>query len=79
MNYCDSPFTYQRRLSREVKVGHVGVGGENPIRVQSMITCDTMDTEASHRADDGSGGGRLRDRPHHRADGEGRRESAAHR
>ncbi len=47
MNYCDSPFTYQRRVSREVMVGHVGVGGENPIRVQSMITCDTMDTEAS--------------------------------
>src|SRR3954452_6623440 len=28
-------------------IGGVGVGGENPIRVQSMITCDTMDTEAS--------------------------------
>jgi len=28
-------------------VGRVGVGGANPIRVQSMITCDTMDTEAS--------------------------------
>jgi (E)-4-hydroxy-3-methylbut-2-enyl-diphosphate synthase len=28
-------------------VGNVGVGGTNPIRVQSMITCDTMDTEAS--------------------------------
>ena len=28
-------------------VGQVGVGGANPIRVQSMITCDTMDTEAS--------------------------------
>ena len=28
-------------------VGRVGVGGFNPIRVQSMITCDTMDTEAS--------------------------------
>ena len=28
-------------------VGHVGVGGANPVRVQSMITCDTMDTEAS--------------------------------
>jgi (E)-4-hydroxy-3-methylbut-2-enyl-diphosphate synthase len=36
-----------RRVSREVMVGHVGVGGANPIRVQSMITCDTMDTEAS--------------------------------
>ena len=28
-------------------VGTVGIGGANPIRVQSMITCDTMDTEAS--------------------------------
>jgi len=28
-------------------VGDVGIGAANPIRVQSMITCDTMDTEAS--------------------------------
>ena len=28
-------------------VGHVGIGGGNAIRLQSMITCDTMDTEAS--------------------------------
>src|SRR5437870_1640018 len=28
-------------------VGNVRIGGKNPIRVQSMITCDTMDTEAS--------------------------------
>ena len=28
-------------------MGNVGIGGGNPIRVQSMITCDTMDTEAS--------------------------------
>ena len=47
MNYCDSAFTHQRRVSREVMIGKVGVGGANPIRVQSMITCDTMDTEAS--------------------------------
>nr|MDQ6940084.1 (E)-4-hydroxy-3-methylbut-2-enyl-diphosphate synthase [Verrucomicrobiota bacterium] len=47
MNYCASAFNYQRRISREVMVGRVGVGGANPIRVQSMITCDTMDTEAS--------------------------------
>jgi len=32
-----------------VKVGNVGIGGDNPIRVQSMITCDTMDTAASIR------------------------------
>src|SRR5438270_5061764 len=46
-SYCANPFSYQRRVSREVKVGAVGICGENPIRVQSMITCDTMDTEAS--------------------------------
>ena len=47
MNYCSNPLQYHRRATREVKVGNVGVGGNNPIRVQSMITCDTMDTEAS--------------------------------
>lgn len=47
MNYCSNPLQYHRRATREVKVGSVGVGGNNPIRVQSMITCDTMDTEAS--------------------------------
>ncbi len=47
MNYCASPYRYERRLTREVMVGRVGIGGTNPIRVQSMITCDTMDTEAS--------------------------------
>jgi (E)-4-hydroxy-3-methylbut-2-enyl-diphosphate synthase len=43
-HYCHNPYHYQRRLSREVKVGRIGVGGANPIRVQSMLTCDTMDT-----------------------------------
>jgi (E)-4-hydroxy-3-methylbut-2-enyl-diphosphate synthase len=47
VNYCEDPFVYHRRKTREVKVGGVGIGGDNPIRVQSMITCDTMDTEAS--------------------------------
>ena len=47
MNYCADPFHYHRRVTREVMVGSVGVGGANPIRVQSMITCDTMDTEMS--------------------------------
>ena len=47
MNYCIDPLHYHRRTPREVRVGNVGVGGGNPIRVQSMITCDTMDTEAS--------------------------------
>jgi (E)-4-hydroxy-3-methylbut-2-enyl-diphosphate synthase len=47
MQYCESPYHYRRRATREVMIGRVGVGGANPIRVQSMITCDTMDTEAS--------------------------------
>jgi len=47
--FCTNPFSYSRRLTREVKIGTVGVGGQNPIRVQSMITCDTMDTDASIR------------------------------
>src|SRR5579859_399864 len=54
MNYCASPFFYNRRKTREVVVGdpaHGGViiGGDHPVVVQSMITCDTMDTEASVR------------------------------
>ena len=47
MRYCENPLQYGQRATREVRVGNVGVGGNNPIRVQSMITCDTMDTELS--------------------------------
>lgn len=45
--YCYSLTQYQRYKSHEVMVGHIGVGGENPIRLQSMTTTDTMDTEAT--------------------------------
>ncbi|BDA79354.1 4-hydroxy-3-methylbut-2-en-1-yl diphosphate synthase (flavodoxin) [Leptospira kobayashii] len=45
--YNESPFYYKRRTTREVKVGGVGIGGNNPIRIQSMITSNTRDTEAS--------------------------------
>lgn len=37
-------FPRSRRLTREVRVGEVGIGGSHPVRVQSMLTCDTMDT-----------------------------------
>src|SRR6267378_2972092 len=47
LSYCQNPLAYRRRKTLEVKIGIVGVGGDNPIRVQSMITCDTMDTGAS--------------------------------
>ncbi|HXI83563.1 MAG TPA: (E)-4-hydroxy-3-methylbut-2-enyl-diphosphate synthase [Verrucomicrobiae bacterium] len=46
MNYCTNPFFWQRRITREVKVGPIGVGGDNPIRVQTMLISDTMKTEA---------------------------------
>ncbi len=46
MNYCANPFSRQRRLTREVKVGNVGVGGSNPVRIQTMLTSDTMNTTA---------------------------------
>ena len=46
LSYCPDLLSYSRRKSREVMVGNVGVGGENPIRVQSMITSDTRDTPA---------------------------------
>jgi (E)-4-hydroxy-3-methylbut-2-enyl-diphosphate synthase len=45
--YCKSPFLYNRRPTHEVKVGGVGIGGNNPIRVQSMTIADTMDTAAT--------------------------------
>ncbi len=46
LHYCPDYFAYSRRKTREIMVGNVGVGGDNPIRVQSMITSDTRDTEA---------------------------------
>ncbi|MDP7106511.1 MAG: flavodoxin-dependent (E)-4-hydroxy-3-methylbut-2-enyl-diphosphate synthase, partial [Roseibacillus sp.] len=49
LRYCSDLFRYQRRSSREVMVGKIGVGGENPIRIQSMITADTRDTGACVR------------------------------
>ncbi|WP_210488760.1 (E)-4-hydroxy-3-methylbut-2-enyl-diphosphate synthase [Rufibacter aurantiacus] len=45
--YCPSLTDYTRRLSREVRIGDLAMGGENPIRVQSMTTVDTMDTLGS--------------------------------
>jgi (E)-4-hydroxy-3-methylbut-2-enyl-diphosphate synthase len=46
MTYCASLFNPQRRVSRVVPVGKVAIGGAHPIRIQSMLTCDTMDTAA---------------------------------
>ena len=42
-----TPYSFSRRKTRVVMVGSVAVGGENPIRVQSMTTTDTMNTETT--------------------------------
>jgi (E)-4-hydroxy-3-methylbut-2-enyl-diphosphate synthase len=52
VRYCESPFFYHRRKTREVVIGdlaHGGViiGGGHPVVKQSMLTCDTMDTAES--------------------------------
>lgn len=54
MRYCESPFVRQRRRTREITIGDpakggVVIGGEHPVVMQSMITCDTMDTAACVR------------------------------
>ncbi|MCF6353150.1 MAG: (E)-4-hydroxy-3-methylbut-2-enyl-diphosphate synthase [Cyclobacteriaceae bacterium] len=46
-SYCHSLTQYKRRKTIEVKIGNVSLGGDNPIRVQSMTTCDTMDTDCT--------------------------------
>ena len=45
--FCDSLTRFSRRPTDEVRIGTVGVGGDNPIRLQSMTNTDTNDTEAS--------------------------------
>ena len=47
--YALSRFQTVRRLTREVRVGAVGVGAANPLRVQSMTTSDTQDVAATVR------------------------------
>jgi (E)-4-hydroxy-3-methylbut-2-enyl-diphosphate synthase len=46
LRYCPDLYHYQRRETRVCMVGNVGIGGSNPIRVQSMLTSDTRDAEA---------------------------------
>ncbi|MFD2554399.1 (E)-4-hydroxy-3-methylbut-2-enyl-diphosphate synthase [Sphingobacterium tabacisoli] len=45
--YCNSKLEYSRFKTREVKIGDIPMGGDNPIRIQSMTTIDTMDTIGS--------------------------------
>ncbi|MFN8155309.1 MAG: (E)-4-hydroxy-3-methylbut-2-enyl-diphosphate synthase [Bacteroidia bacterium] len=45
--YCNSMTRYERLQTREVRIGDLLLGGQHPIRVQSMTTTDTMDTRAT--------------------------------
>ena len=50
LHYCSDPYRYHRRKTRVVWAGKPGqggvpVGGDHPIATQSMLTCDTMNTE----------------------------------
>ena len=46
-SYCSNLFVRKRYPTREVSIGNLKLGGTNPIRLQSMTTADTMDTEKS--------------------------------
>ncbi len=45
--YCENYFRRERFSTRPIKIGNLSLGGNAPIRVQSMTTTDTMDTEGS--------------------------------
>ncbi|MEE2931093.1 MAG: (E)-4-hydroxy-3-methylbut-2-enyl-diphosphate synthase [Bacteroidota bacterium] len=47
MKYCNSITSFSRSKTRVVNIGNVPVGGDNPIRLQSMTTENTMDTIAT--------------------------------
>ncbi len=45
--YCESIYKTERWKTREVLIGNVGVGGSNPVRIQSMTTSSTRDVQAT--------------------------------
>ena len=47
LDYCASRFQAKRRDSRVIHIGNVAVGGNNPIRIQSMTTTNTQDVDAT--------------------------------
>lgn len=49
MEFNESPYkaSHERRKTSEVMVGKIGIGGENPVRVQTMTNTDTLDIEAT--------------------------------
>ncbi|MGQ1889663.1 (E)-4-hydroxy-3-methylbut-2-enyl-diphosphate synthase [Thermophagus sp. OGC60D27] len=46
-HFCDSYFQYRRNKTVPVKVGNITIGGDSPIRIQSMTTTNTLDTDAT--------------------------------
>ena len=47
--YCASRFHPTRRKTRVVSIGNILTGGQNPVRIQSMTTTDTLDIAATVR------------------------------
>ena len=47
ITYCESIYKTKRWKTREVMVGNIGVGGNNPVRIQSMTTSSTRDVKAT--------------------------------
>ena len=47
LKYCPDYYNYSRWITREVKIGDIAMGANNPIRIQSMTTTDTMDTNGT--------------------------------
>lgn len=47
LSYCLDLLVRKRYPTREISIGKLKLGGRNPIRLQSMTTADTMDTNAS--------------------------------
>ena len=47
LRYCNSLTRFSRFETREVAIGQVPLGGSQPLRIQSMTTTDTMDTEGT--------------------------------
>ena len=45
--YCNSLYKYERFVTKEVFIGNIPLGNNNPIRIQSMTNTDTLNTEAS--------------------------------
>ncbi|PJA99964.1 MAG: 4-hydroxy-3-methylbut-2-en-1-yl diphosphate synthase [Ignavibacteriales bacterium CG_4_9_14_3_um_filter_30_11] len=45
--YCNNLYNYSRYKTKEVNIGDLPLGGNNPIRIQSMTTTDTMNTLAT--------------------------------